>query len=224
MQYVVHRASASPTLADPWSSEDVWATADVAEVRHFHAKSSDHRPVTRCKVMHHENALHVAFQVQDRYVRCVHERYQDMVSRDSCVEFFIEPMPGRGYFNFEWNCGGAMLLYFIEDPTRVPDAFFRKFTPVPAAIAGRVRTTTSLPPRVEPEITEPVTWTLRSVIPVGLFGEFLGPLGDLSGQRWRGNFFKCGDQTSHPHWASWSPIGEVLRFHQPQFFAPILFE
>ena len=39
-----------------------------------------------------------------------------------------------------------------------------------------------------------------------------------SGQVWRANLYKCGDQTSHPHWASWAPIGEALNFHQPGFF------
>ena len=37
------------------------------------------------------------------------------------------------------------------------------------------------------------------------------------------NFFKCADDSSHPHWASWAPIGEALNFHQPQYFAPLRF-
>jgi hypothetical protein len=224
MQYLVRTAATSPGEGDAWDSAGEWSRASVVDVSHFHAKSSAHRPVTRCKVMRYADELHVAFQVHDRFVRCVHDGYQDRVSRDSCVEFFIEPRSGKGYFNFEWNCGGAMLLYYIEDPARAPDAIFRKFTPVPKSLGERVSVSTSLPRRVEPEIGQAVTWTLRATIPLGLLSEYVGPLGDLSGQRWRGNFFKCGDETSHPHWASWAPIGEQLRFHQPQYFAPILFE
>jgi hypothetical protein len=47
---------------------------------------------------------------------------------------------------------------------------------------------------------------------------YCGPLALADGQRWRANCFKCADQSSHPHWASWAPIGEVLNFHQPASF------
>ena len=36
-------------------------------------------------------------------------------------------------------------------------------------------------------------------------------------------FFKCGDKTSHPHWASWNPVDE-LNFHLPRCFSEIIFE
>ena len=52
---------------------------------------------------------------------------------------------------------------------------------------------------------------------------YIGTIGDVRGQTWRGNFYKCGDHTSHPHWASWSPIGEQLDFHQPEFFGELRF-
>ncbi|MCD6337129.1 MAG: hypothetical protein J7M01_02720, partial [Candidatus Marinimicrobia bacterium] len=37
-----------------------------------------------------------------------------------------------------------------------------------------------------------------------------------------GNLYKCGDKTSHPHWASWSPI-DKLNFHQPKHFGEFVF-
>jgi len=67
----------------------------------------------------------------------------------------------------------------------------------------------------------PVEWCLEYAIPVALFEAYAGSLGNLASQTWRGNFFKCADATSHPHWASWAPIGEELNFHQPEFFAPL---
>jgi hypothetical protein len=48
------------------------------------------------------------------------------------------------------------------------------------------------------------------------------PLGPMSSQSWRDNFYKCGDQTSHPHWASWSPVDD-LNFHLPRCFGTICF-
>ena len=43
-----------------------------------------------------------------------------------------------------------------------------------------------------------------------------------SGQVWRGNFFKCAEDISHPHWAAWSPVDE-FNFHLPRCFGTIQF-
>jgi hypothetical protein len=168
--------------------------------------------------------LYLQFQVADRYVRCVNTSFQSLVSHDSCVEFFVQPRPDAGYFNFEINCGGTMLVYYIEDPRPAENAFFRKFTVIPEEQGRLVRIAASMPHLVEPEIETAVNWSIECAIPVSFFEAYVGQVAGLSGQAWRGNFFKCADQTSHPHWASWNPIGEVLRFHQPAYFAPIHFE
>ena len=82
----------------------------------------------------------------------------------------------------------------------------------------------SMPARVPDEIPEPIEWRVQLAIPARLLEEFVGSLGDLRGQEWRANLYKCADATSHPQWASWNPIGEELRFHQPRFFGALRFE
>ena len=77
---------------------------------------------------------------------------------------------------------------------------------------------------VEPEIQEDTDWPLEFFIPFSLLAKYAGPLGEIAGQEWRANFYKCGDRTSHPHWARWAPINGQLNFHQPQFFGQLLFE
>src|ERR1035438_4954679 len=57
-------------------------------------------------------------------------------------------------------------------------------------------------------------------IPLALFAHYLGPLGTLQGQVWRGNFFKCAEENSHPHWASWLPVDE-FNFHRPNCFGSL---
>jgi hypothetical protein len=223
MRYVVRRARVAPGPDDAWDAP-AWSCAQELKVEHFHPRGSDHHPETRAKLLHDNGHLYVLFDVRDRYVRCVHTDYQSMVSRDSCVEFFLQPPGQPGYFNFEINCGGAMLLYFIEDATRGKDAPFEKFTPVPESVSAGVRVWHSLPRRVEPEIVEPVEWSLGCAVPLSLFAAFVGDGAPVGGQTWRGNFFKCGDHTSRPHWASWAPIGELLRFHQPDRFGCVDFE
>lgn len=221
MSYLVKRTGAAPGLLGDWEGA-VWGAAEVGQITHFLTNSSDHRPVTQFKLLYDAAWVYVLFRVEDRYVRCVHTEFNGPVCRDSCTEFFVEPVAGKGYFNFEVNCGGAMLCYYIEDATRVGEGF-RRSTALTAAEGEMVRRYHSLPAVVEPEITEPVTWYNELHIPLALLEGHVGPLGDLAGQTWRGNLYKCGDDTSHPHWGAWAPIAG-FSFHVPEYFAPLRFE
>ncbi len=223
MQYTIVKKADAPDPSENWAGQ-YWAEVPVLNVDNFieHAGDSGHRPETQAKIVHTGQALHVFFRIKDQYVRCVNTELQSCVCRDSCAEFFVQPAPGSAYFNFEINCGGAMLLYFIEDATRTPEGF-AKFRPVEDQDAKMVDIQASMPRVVEPEITEPTEWTLKYSVPVALFEKYVGPLGKLDGQTWRANFYKCGDQTSHPHHATWAPITGELNFHKPEFFAPIIF-
>jgi hypothetical protein len=81
-----------------------------------------------------------------------------------------------------------------------------------------------MPAHVPQEITEPIEWRVQLAIPARVLEAFVGPLGNFSGQAWRGNLFKCADATSHPHWASWNPIGAELNFHRTEYFGMLRFE
>jgi hypothetical protein len=221
MQYMIRKAL--PGVA--WDGGGAfWEPADEIGIDCFHARSSSHRPVTRVRALYDSRFIYIRFDVADQYVRCVNTGYQSRVSRDSCVEFFVRPRPDQGYFNFEFNCGGSLLLYYIEDGRRGTGALFEKYAPVPAELGALVDVRTSLPVRVDPEIETPTRWMLSCAIPLRVMEAYVGPLAPGAAGECTGNFFKCGDETSHPHWASWSPIGEELRFHQPQFFSRLLFE
>jgi hypothetical protein len=80
----------------------------------------------------------------------------------------------------------------------------------------------SLPAVVDPEIDAPVDWELAFFVPTEVLEDYVGPIGPLAGQEWRANFYKCGDETSHPHWAAWSPVDE-LNFHLPRCFGTLRF-
>jgi hypothetical protein len=218
----VWRAARRPPLQGE-AAEEPWDRAEVVVVSHFHPAGSDHRPRTEARVLFDEEALYVQFQVQDRYVRAVARGFQGPVCEDSCVELFVQPLPGRGYFNFEMNCGGTLLLYYIEDPRRTAEGFAR-YRPVEERHLAGMGVYHSLPRRVEPEIATPVQWTVQYSVPLRLFEPYLGQSVHPAGSTWRGNFYKCADKTSHPHWGAWSPIGEELNFHQPERFGELVFE
>ena len=137
-------------------------------------------------MLYDARGIYGIFRVQDRYVRCLRTQYHDPVWKDSCVEFFAQPKPDRGYFNFEFNCGAAFLCCHITNPERTPEGF-KEFIKVPAELGQVIQARSSLSQRIDPEITEPVVWTLRFFIPFALFEHYLGPLGAIAGQAWRGN-------------------------------------
>ncbi len=203
------------------ANDAIWSESQIAQVNQFHPKSSDHRPVVSARMLAGCDAIYLRFDVQDRYVKCVAQHHQESVCTDSCVEAFLEPFLGAGYFNFELSAIGTMLVYFIEDAQRIPGGF-KKYTVLPPEIYGQVTIQSSLTQPVLTEITEPVNWWLVARIPHAVFNAYTRrPVQESS--HWRGNFYKCADRTSHPHWASWSPIADELNFHQPAFFGDLLF-
>lgn len=220
MTYDIRRAATAPALNGHWE-DGAWTGAATADIARFRSESSAHRPRVQARFLYDDAALYGIYRVEDRYVRCVHQGFQAPVCRDSCVEFFFQPDVGAGYFNFEFNCGGSFLCMYIRDSRRVADGF-ADYVMVRDEDGRKVQVWHSLPERVEPERESPTTWTLQFAIPYATLEPYTGPLGALSGRVWRGNFYKCGDQTSHPHWASWAPVDE-LNFHLPRCFAPLHF-
>ena len=58
-------------------------------------------------------------------------------------------------------------------------------------------------------------WRVILLIPFELMG--LDP-GNLPASL-RGNIYKCGDKTAHPHFLSWAPVGTPSPdFHRPEYF------
>ncbi|MDB6024202.1 MAG: hypothetical protein JWM68_425 [Verrucomicrobiales bacterium] len=221
MNYIIRNTTVSPQLSAEWNSP-AWVCAETTEVSSFRPESSVHRPQTLVRLLHDNDGLHGIFKVRDQFVRCIRTNYFDEVWKDSCVELFLEPKEGRGYFNFEFNCGGAHLCCYITDPERAPGGF-KEFIKLPAEIGQTIQVRSSLPKTVEPEIKEPLEWTLQFFIPFAVMEQFVGDIGEKNGQLWRGNFFKCAEELSHPHWASWSPVDE-FNFHLPRCFGSIQFD
>jgi len=213
-------ATEKPEMSGAWDGP-AWGRVAVLAIANFRPESSDHRPCTLVKMVHSPDGLFGIFQVDDRYVRCCRTRFEAEVYKDSCVEFFVQPRLTSGYFNFEFNCGGAMLGSYIVDSTRIPGGF-KEYTKLTPDDGRSVQIYHSLPQRVEPEIQTPTRWLLEFFIPYSLLAKYCGPLASGRGQQWRANFYKCGDQTSHPHWAAWSPVS-ARNFHLPDCFGTICF-
>jgi hypothetical protein len=219
-KYNILFTSQPPEMASFWDGE-AWKNLPALKVSRYRPESSTHQPDTQCKLLYDCDCIYGIFRVKDRNVRCVHEEFQSEVYKDSCVEFFVQPKDTGGYFNFEFNCGGAMLASYVTDPTRIGGRI-REFTPLTPGDDVQVKRYSSLPSIVEPETAEPIVWFLGFSIPFAVLEKYAGKLTIDSGQVWRANFYKCGSETSMPHWASWTPLSE-LNFHLPANFGKIQF-
>ena len=220
MGYLIHRAPVPPSLQAGFDSGD-WKECGTIRVACFRPEGSGHQPETRFKLQYDDRGLYGLFSVRDRFVRCVAERFQDMVCCDSCVEFFVRPAVGLGYINFEFNASGILLAQHITDRRRRPGTDDAR--PLTEEEIAGIRIYHPPPDRVEPEIPEEPRCEVGFFLPLELFEKIQHAPIPVSGTVWRGNVYKCGDQTSHPHWASWRPVRRV-NFHEPDCFDILEFE
>ena len=153
------------------------------------------------------------YRVTEARVKAEWVRINDPVCRDSCVEFFIDPGDGT-YFNFEFNpIGTGYLARGHSREDRVP---------LEEAQVARIRRIGSLGTLPFAEREGETSWTLTVGIPLDLFADTA--LAAPSGKKFRGNFYKCGDDLRIPHYVTWHPVEtEEPDFHRPECFGTIVF-
>ena len=210
----------NPSIENADWDKRPWNDFPVESIQHHMGNRPGHFPKTEVKAAYDNTGVFVMFRVEDKYVRAVAEADQDEVYRDSCVEFFFCPGPdlSEGYFNLEMNCGGTMLFHFQTRPRA-------DRTIIQESDCLRIDRLHSLPRIVEPEIKEPVTWTVAYRIPVALLEKYRKVVRPAPGAVWQVNFYKCADNTSHPHWLTWAPVDSPKPdFHRPQYFGLLKFQ
>jgi hypothetical protein len=232
-RYEIAHAAETPDL-DGDLDRSPWNQAEVGRVEWYHPSGSDHTPAVHFRILADTGALWVRYVVADRWVRCLHRVFQGPVFEDSCCEIFLQPEGAGGYFNVETNAVGAMMTFYITDPARTADGFAGQTKLGPQA-DREIKRWTSIAPNadglIDPEIAEPLTWELGIRIPFALLERYTRPAlpadlhenGIPSGTIWRGNLHKCSENSSHPHWGAWSPIGGRLDYHQPEMFGEFVF-
>jgi hypothetical protein len=138
-------------------------------INQFHPKSTQHRPETLCKITHTQTAIYLFFKINDRYVRCINNEINSEVCKDSCVEFFFQPViSNNSYINFEINAGGTPYVSRVEYSPETQS----KITLASKTLMENLSIQSSLPKIIEPEIITPTTWTLQYSISL----EFLNKL------------------------------------------------
>ncbi len=218
MIYNVTPLSDSSGFSNEW--EDFgWKDIDAINIDKFMGDKPSHFPLAQVKVAYDENAIYVKFKVNDKYVKAIYTTNQDPVYKDSCVEFFFTPGEDvtKGYFNLEMNCIGTMLFHHQKIPRK--NAVSIKKTDI-----DQVQVITSLTGPIDPEREENVSWMVSYKIPFSVLRNYHNFENPQTGTVWRANFYKCADDTSHPHWLTWAPIDNPSPdFHRPEFFGELHF-
>ena len=172
-----------------------------------------YRPLTVITAAHSGKFIYLDFLVRCNYLRAVNYADQSPVSEDSCVEVFLQCNEGGDYWNFEFNCIGAV------------NASHRIHRPEPTRLTSEelasIRRFPTCGTKPFCEVEGLFTWNLLVVIPLKLLGIDTVEPGTIL----RGNFYKCASAASQPHFLSWNPIDTPAPdFHRPEFFGNLILQ
>lgn len=156
--------------------------------------------------------LEVSMVCREKNPRAIYHNPNDPVHTDSCMEAFLDcfpDLPQYGYIGLEMNANGAAHCSFGTGRHTRNYVLERRLTH-PAVAVER--------------FTQGGRDCWRAVCL--LRTELLEALYERDcafepGHRMRGNFYKCGDHTEHPHWSSWAPV-ERVDFHVPHLFGDLI--
>jgi len=171
------------------------------------------KPRVSFSVGHNSDHIFIKYDVTEKEVLARYRHINDPVYKDSCVEFFINFNEEPAYYNVEFNRLGTCLASFgrkRENRTHLPVDLLK--------IIKYERTLRQVEVNHEPEIN----WTLTVAVPITIF--CYHNLATIRHQHARMNFYKCGDDLSHPHYLAWNNIDwPEPNFHLPQFFGKVEF-
>ena len=215
----VKKTDNPPPINADWNNV-VWKSTQDLRLSNFMGERPSHFPETRVKLLYDSQNIYIIFNVRDQYIRAVEKEINGKVWIDSCVEFFFSPGADteRGYFNFEANCKGIFLFqYHLKNENTAGFVGSEDFK--------KIRISSSLKADVENEIADPLEWSLEYSIPFSVLEKYMKVDEPGTGTIWRANFYKCADQTSHPHWLTWATVDYPRpKFHLPEFFGKLVFD
>lgn len=197
-EYTVTRCNGTPDWASVPSLEiDVHHNTPEVDVRAW------------AQVCYDDKALYVRMEAEEKDVRATYSGLLDEVCEDSCLEFFLSPIPGdKRYFNIEMNPNGAMYFGF---GTSCDDL---------------IRLICQECPVIVPEITRTEKgWVTSYSVPFWFLRLFFPAFEGKKGDSVRANFYKCGEQTDPKYFLCWCPVVKRPHaFHNPDCFGTLILD
>jgi hypothetical protein len=217
--YKVYRLHQPMFIDSNWDKPQ-WQNIKPLEIKNHMGDLPEFILNAQAKMMYDEENLYVIFKVYERFVHCVTRDYNGPVWEDSCVEFFFSPdknLPEQ-YFNLEINCGGTPLMHYNIVPRK-------DIKVIDIEDIKKVEIAHSMPQIVDPEMTEPTTWTVEYKIPLAMLTKYAEVTKPEYGVIWRANFYKIAVNSSNPHYLTWSHVkNDKPDFHLPQYFGKLIFQ
>ena len=171
-------------------------------------------PEVNVEMIAEKNSLHLCFNVKEKCVRAEVTKTNGPVHTDSCVEFFISPFSDGNYYNFEFNCIGVAHVEYG------PHRENRKN--IPEELVKRIKTKSSLGNKPFSSKEGDFSWNMDVIIPSECF--INDKIDSFKNLQAIANFYKCGDNTSDPHFISWKPVKTPSPdFHQYDFLYELKF-
>lgn len=175
-----------------------------------------YQPEVKFRIAHNKDHIWLKFYVSENHILAQQTETNSATHKDSCVEFFVDPEQTGKYYNFEFNCIGTVhLAYGAGRHDRV-------FIPT-ELIENNIQIVSSLGDTPFKEKSGAYSWEMTVAIPKSVF--IHNNQLQLQHLTANANFYKCGDDTSEPHYLTWNPVEtEKPDFHQPNYFGVLLFE
>jgi len=164
-------------------------------------------PETDIRMIHQicydENGLYIHQRAWETEIRAEYTGQLDQVCEDSCMEFFISPVPEDGrYFNIEFNPNGCVYLGFGSGR----NGGVRLVNDIKTVFCVKTA-------RLEDG------WEIYYTIPLSFLKLFYPGYTLEAGRVFTANCYKCGDKTVAPHYLLWNPsTSETPDYHRPQDF------
>lgn len=172
------------------------------------------KPSVSFRIAHNGDNILLQYDVKEREVLAAVAEDNGKVWTDTCVEFFVS-FDDAHYYNGEFTCIGKALLGYRE--------YYHKAEHAPNNIMRSIKRLSTLGETNIEKKQGDFDWKLTLVIPITAYWH--SGLKTLDGVKAKGNFFKCGDNLTEPHYVSWTQIDTPSpSFHQPRFFGELEFE
>lgn len=189
--------------------------SNLVAIEQINWKQFAYKPEVKFRIAHTGDSILLKYYVREKNIQAKVSTINGDVYKDSCVEFFISPMDNGNYYNFEFNCIGIPHVGYGEGRHN------RQLLPV--EVLKEIKSYSTLGSEPFMEKRGDFSWELFVQIPISCFVN--DPIDQLNGLSSKGNFYKCGDDLSEPHFVTWNPVKtENPDYHRPDFFAELRFE
>lgn len=169
-----------------------------------------YKPQVQFAIAHSNKCIFLKYFVDEKFIMAAVGNTNGAVWEDACVEFFVS-FDEKEYYNLEFNCIGTCRVGFGKEKKQ------REL------IAREAISKIKYGVFINNQHPDNIHWELTVAIPPEVFTHH--NIHSFEGEKYKANFYKCGDGLQDPHFVSWSDIKSPQPdFHLPQFFGDLIFE